>query len=162
MTIIACSSKERLMAADTGLIDTDNMTIVGFCTKIFRTPNGTLVGSSGNVAEGSALIQWAMKGFKTKPKAEWFKDDTDLLCMNMKGEIAHYEGPTPERGMIEFAASGAGVSIATAMHGVGKTVEECVAAAIKFNPLCNGDVTVLRLDDYKPRARGRPKKVTVT
>ena len=143
MTIIAY--KDGTIAADRrvsiGCLKTQT-------TKIFRTPEGGLVGASGNGPILRAMIEWAVKGMLDNEYPECAKEnDSDMLYIAPDRKIWLYS--TNRFGLrIEapYHAIGGGSEFAMAAMYLGKTAVEAVEVANALSPCCGEGVDRLDYD----------------
>lgn len=146
MTIIVASATERLMCADTAIVDTDRNLIIGYEVKIIKTAEGLLAGASGDAAAGALILDWLATGQKRAPRPSWFRE-ASLLVMFPSGQILIYEGShLPERSARSYAAIGHGAPIAAGVLSIGGSALDAVRAASNVSCYCGGEPTILRLE----------------
>jgi ATP-dependent HslUV protease subunit HslV len=142
MTIIAY--KNGIMAADsavwTGYI------YGGEITKIIKTPNGSLVGASGNHAICSKFRAWALLENEETP---WEGGDSFYgVIVKKDGTIMMYYD---KNGIGEICyedshAIGCGYEIALGAMDAGATAIRAVEIAIKRHAYCSGKIVILKLE----------------
>lgn len=145
MTIIACSKIERVMGADTLLIDEGEFTILGHVPKIVKCKDGAVAGAAGSTSDCVEFLRWAKAGRKGKAKRRWFKKMQGLI-LDRKGRVLVYDAPDPDIMDDDFYAIGCGASIARGRRTSGATVRECVEAAIQVSLACGGKAMTMELD----------------
>lgn len=160
MTIIAACACERLMIADSLVADLDTHTREYHTVKIFRAPDGALVGAAGPTNLQLAFVQWALTPKRTKlaPEALWNiepRDQPEGLIMLTTGEILYYGCAAPDLVMGDFHAIGSGAIAARAAHRAGATLRRCVEIACEEILNCGGPLTELVLAAPPPARRQR-------
>lgn len=147
MTIIVASASERIMAADTAIVDTDRNLILGYASKIIKSPDGVLAGASGACDSAGALLDWVMRGMPGKPYRKWFKDASLLLMFPDETIWTFEESIFADVCSSGFAVIGHGGSFALAAHSIGATALDCVRAACNVSCYCGGEPTSLKLGE---------------
>lgn len=167
MTTIAFDRRAGVMASDTQVTS---------CTRKFRAhkihhlPDGSLWGATGSMSAGQKLRRWAERGFKPADKPEFDgAPEVECLLVRPNGSIWCVDGelePLPFTD--EFIAIGSGGPYAVAAMECGRTPEEAVHVAAKFDAATSEPVEVFKLGPKRGRAkieaasvRPRPKTVRV-
>lgn len=124
MTTIACNREG--MAADSFVSDGNRV------CKIFRLPGPALLGVSGFLFHGSAIVKWIVNGERgpcPEPTTDEMDAGTDLMLLNRHGIFLIGGRGHKVEVTDEYAAIGSGSDIALGamFHGIGP--EEAVLAA---------------------------------
>ena len=144
MTVIAY--RDGVMAADTMI--TDNGRVVGSIQKIARSPCGAIGAASGRGGAGQRFAAWMQAGmpgeFDPKCTEDGFfgaliMDAAGMRAMDRTGTILPFTAP--------FAAEGRGREVAIGAMEMGATTEQAVAAAIKWEEGCGGEIQIERLGE---------------
>ncbi len=112
--------------------------------KIYRV-NGSLVGLSGNPAQGWQFLEWLRD--ETDELAYPEMDGAQALVLTKDGIYSYDNEPVPiNRG--EYCATGSGrdVAIGALLHGA--TPEEAVRTAAEVDVYSGGDIQVYYLEEY--------------
>ena len=120
--------------------------------KIHRTPNGALVGASGNYGACWALCAWVQAGAQGDPPVSLSSDDWgDILMVDPDGTLflwgVHGRFPLANN---RFAI-GSGAAYALAAMACGRTAVEAVALAAEFDHQTGTLVDTLTLLKSKRR-----------
>lgn len=144
MTVVAWDGK--MLAADRRTV---NSGLIGITTKIHRIGD-LLVGTSGPITSGEAMIEWVRKGrdaasfpaSQVDPKGDW----APTLVIEADGAILLYDNLIfPTRFQQRFHAIGSGRDFAMAAMHLGHSAAEAVAVACEFQSDCGNGVDVLAL-----------------
>ena len=118
-------------------------------TKIFRLPDGSLIGVAGNTTEGFDMVEWARNGFKPEdfPQNQRDKDMyVDCLHVRVDGTAWMYQrSPAPMRVEDLQHAIGSGRDYALMAMHLGKTAREAVELAGRFDHNCGNGIDELDL-----------------
>ncbi len=145
MTIICASKSERVMGADTLIVDTDAWVKAGHTPKIVKCKDGALAGAAGDSAACIEFLDWARRGRKGKIRRRVFKNCQGLV-LTKRGDLLVYEAPSPDIITDDFYALGCAGTIARGRRTSGATILECVKACIQVSIACGGEPTILELD----------------
>ena len=148
MTTIAY--RNGIMASDSMASEEDYLQKVD-CQKIWKIKD-TLIGTAKGSYAGLVFIEW-FKGKVPKDKMDWLDqgDDFETLVVDTKGTILTYNRYlVPDRhGQKEFWAIGSGAKCAMVAMECGKTAEQAVRLAIKYDLYSGGRIQTMRLDQLK-------------
>lgn len=159
MTVIAYSSKHRIMAADTRASDDKGEYHLSRCTKIVRLKSGALLGMSGD-GDGrdlEALLERATpRRMPTRQQLADLKMDVFALLVFPRGQMFTITGEYDKKregwcGEVfpiddKFVAVGSGKAYAYGAMEVGASPAEAVRAACRRDLLCAPPVQVEHLD----------------
>jgi 20S proteasome alpha/beta subunit len=147
MTIIVY--RDGVMASDSRI--TDNGIVRGSVSKIFRAPDGTLVGASGEHGAARRFERWfhAQRPeeipleFDPKTEPGMFaaivvRPDRSTWLVDHRGTFFPIEA--------DFICEGSGREIAMGACAMGAAAVEAVLIAIQYDTGCGGEVQVLNLD----------------
>lgn len=140
MSVIAWDG--RVLAADKA--STDNG-LVRSTTKIRCLPDGTLIGSVGDVATGNLLEHWYQDGSDVTayPDKEM---KCNLVVIKPDGKVWLYDGgPYPELIEEKIFAMGTGRTLAIGAMEAGASAEWAVKIACRWDSGCGIGVTSLNL-----------------
>jgi len=116
-------------------------------TKIFKLPDGSLFGGSGDFAFILQMYEWLQDGEKF-PEAQRDKDDWQpCFVISREGVFVYERAPCPIRYEDFFFASGSGRDFALAALHCGKTAREAVELACKLSYECGNGIDTLTLGD---------------
>ncbi|WOB06523.1 hypothetical protein [Piscinibacter gummiphilus] len=143
MTTIAWDGRRKTLAADKRAT---SGTVVRTVTKIHRI-GSDLVGISGNLAHGMALLDWARAGYVAKefPSPSKGDDDAYLVRVTRDAEVFRYEGPHAFKVEDEFFTTGSGSDYAMAALHMGLTARQAIELASRLEPGTGNGVDVLEL-----------------
>jgi hypothetical protein len=144
MTCIAWDG--RTLAAD------KRATVAGHAatvTKIMRTPSGELIGASGDLDTGRALMAWYCAG----ADASSFPDNRNgeycrayLMVITLEGKVHKYERePIALPFEDKFSAMGSGRDYALAAMHLGHSARKAVEVASVLDTSCGNGIDMLRL-----------------
>lgn len=137
MTTVAV--RRGVMAADTQLSGED---VIHRVSKLYRLPDGGVIGGCGDWGAIFAAIQWVCLG----EKGECPSFEGNLLIARPDGVIWMAGGawqPYPIVG--DFAAIGSGAQGALVKLREGRTAKQAVEAVIGIDPGTSGSVQVLKV-----------------
>lgn len=120
----------------------------GSLAKIFRASDGSIAGNAGGGQLVDAFREWFLAGADqaTRPTPQ-SNDEFAALVIKPSGEVYDVgERCILTRLEAPFYAIGSGAPIAIGAMEMGATAEQAVAAAIKWQTSCGGEIQVLRLD----------------
>jgi ATP-dependent protease HslVU (ClpYQ) peptidase subunit len=124
------------------------------CTKVRQTKDGGLIGGTGNLAQVLKVMRWAVEGFQGDGPE--FDGEGDFECIWVTPDGAVHlldEALEPMKIEDEFLAIGSGGPYAVAAMHLGKSPEEAVEVAARFDPATSGPVQVWRLQPKPKRKR---------
>ena len=115
-------------------------------SKIFKEPDGTLIGASSGCVGGTwFLLDWFRNGCKT-PVEGVAPDSFEMLIVRPGGLITLYhDGFYPTHITAEFAAIGSGAAYALGAMSHGAGPELAVSIACEHDPFSGGEVEALSL-----------------
>lgn len=119
----------------------------GLVTKIFRV-NGSLVGITGSLCEGLALLDWFRGGADPKSVPDVGDDcDSRLVVITPEKSIQVYEVPYTLPIVFEnsFQAFGSGRDFALAVMSHGMDARSAIVTASRFDLYTGGGVDTLKL-----------------
>lgn len=155
MTVIAV--KDGVMAADTQATDDSGMKVP--CRKLYKMPNGALIGGSGSDQCIQRFIACILEGTKFELSKEE-KDDFHTLILMPDGSLFEFEDENGWRVYDnEFGyAIGSGKTVATTAMFLGRSAEQAVEVAKVLAQGCGGGTDSLSIYGTP---RGRSIKVEV-
>ena len=115
---------------------------VGTMDKIFRLPDGGLLGVAGHASAMAVISRWLESGCPDKPEddidftALWIKKDGTVWCIESDFNPYPMSGP---------CTIGSGGDIALAALTLGKTAREAVELGIQLDCISGGEIQELRL-----------------
>jgi hypothetical protein len=115
--------------------------------KVARLPDGSLFGRSGSVAFGDKVQAWLEGGCKDPPPE--YKTDGGFGAMLLRPDGTLFiigEDVEPSAVQIPFAV-GSGMDIAIGAMAAGKTAEEAVRIASRYDSNTGGKITSLNLKE---------------
>lgn len=127
-------------------------------SKVRQTKDGGLVGGAGNLSHVIKVLRWVAEGMGDD--APDFGDEGEFECIWISPDGAVHlldEALEPMRVEDGFLAIGSGGNYATAAMACGKSPEEAVEVAARFDPATSGPVQVWRLQPKPARARARKR-----
>lgn len=158
MTVIAYSSKHRVMAADSRCTNGAPQRHLTNSPKIYRLANGALLGSAGDADSRDIrrLFEKASPaGMPTRKQISALENDVDLLLVFPKGQVylvtAEYdEDVSAWTGQIVrisdiIVAIGTGANFAYGAMEFGATPVEAVEVACRRDIMCYGPIQSERL-----------------
>lgn len=142
MSVIAWDGK--VLAADTQ----GTMGGLKFSTSKIQKVNGDLLGFTGDLDSGLALVEWYRKK-KTALFPECQKDKdrwAPLLVITKQKKILRYERePFPIEIKEKFFSVGSGRDFALTAMYLGNNSKKAVECAIRFEASCGGPIEELKL-----------------
>lgn len=143
MTIIAYDGKTVAtdrQATDNGLRQ--------YAKKLFKMDDGTVIAISGDMSLSIALKDWYVAG-KPEDKCPCSREKDKfgyIIVFKPDGTVEEYENcDTPIEVIDPFMAWGSGRNYAIAAMGLGKTAEEAVLEASRYDVFCGMGVDVVDL-----------------
>jgi hypothetical protein len=148
------------MSSDTAQWETDYTHCGEVLDKIVRLDDGSLLGSSGEVAIIQAYIAWARAGFPVddKPEPGEKGDDFGAMLATTDGVFLIDHKFRRERVAGEFCVQGTGHEFAYGCLVAGASAPETVALAIKHFSHAAGRVVTHRL---VPEDEAQPPEPTI-
>lgn len=156
MTVVVY--KDRVMAADTGLYETEWGQYLGQVQKITRLRDGSLLGQSGDGDARALVLLLDSKGsgataeelLETGVEGEYLlvEPDGEVYYVDIQqSEHIHYKGHAAiNRVKHDYYAVGAGKMIAIGLMRAGKGAKEAVELAVKDSIYVRSPVQVEKLD----------------
>lgn len=120
----------------------------GASQKIWRRPDGALLGLTGDYAEGLRLVRWCLEEEdpETQPTA-----DSAVLRALPDGSVVIFEGGgRDDLGRPDFAVVGSGLPVALGALQMGAGAIRAVETACLHDPYSGGEVRWLRHHDTPP------------
>lgn len=148
LTVIAY--KDGILAADTLVTLPDRELKMLHATKIWKAPDGALVGASGDSDYCLQFKQWCFDGRldSINIPAPKLTHELDMgLLITPEGKIRHYYGATYDELMDPFYAIGSGGPLAMAVMWAEGPATLAVEAACKYNLYCDLPIEYLLLGD---------------
>lgn len=143
MTIICY--RDGVMACDSAFW-AGGSTIVGHGQKIFRLPQGGLIGCSGDSGMFEWFPEWINRGAPLTERETPSDSGFGAVLVKPDGTIVWYNARClPMTIRADFYACGAAETFATGALAAGATAEEAVRLAIKYTDGAGGEVHVERL-----------------
>lgn len=152
MTVIAYSSRHRIMATDSRLSDSNSGAIVTSCQKLFRLKSGALLGLCGEADDRNvvALLDTAtFKKMPTRGQLAELKNDFAGILVFPTGQIftveAEFREYSSSQGdwagevtqiLDKYVALGSGAELALGAMEHGATPIEAVRIACRRNAFC--------------------------
>lgn len=125
--------------------------------KVRRLADGSLFGITGHLSVGLQLSRWAERGFKASERPTLPEDSSvECLLVRPNGTIWCVDDdlePLPYTD--EFIAIGSGGPYAVAAMECGRTPEEAVRVAAKFDAATSEPVEVFKLEPKRAKAKIR-------
>jgi ATP-dependent protease HslVU (ClpYQ) peptidase subunit len=153
MTTVAVDLDTMEMACDSRCTSGDP----DFSTqKIFKSPDGTLIGFAGNVNDALNFVEWYQAGADRSNKPEFTeKGSFSALTLNKEG-CSTWDNDCMRIAMCSrfYAIGSGGMAAMTARH-LGKSIEECVQIACIIDSQSGGPVIVQEYQEVKVLARKR-------
>lgn len=121
--------------------------------KVRRTKSGSLVGGAGNLAHILKVLRWVEAGMKGD-RPDFGEGEGEFECLIVDSDRGLWlldeelELMKVEDG---FLAIGSGGAYAVAAMECGRTAEEAVEVAAKFDPATGGPIQVWRLEAPKAK-----------
>lgn len=145
MTVIAWDGE--CLAADKRMLAGDTAQST---TKLFRLPDGALVGITGDFCFGLEMVEWLKAGADPATfRSEW-RDPSKggcVLVVRPDRQVVSYESsPIPIPFSHSFCATGSGSLGALVALACGRSASEAVALACMFSSGCGNGVDTLRLE----------------
>jgi hypothetical protein len=142
MTTVAY--RDGILAADTCMVQGDEVVLPGRLVKICKCPDGSLVGGAGIVSDIYAFLAWCQGGKAGEKPA--IHDGSSFLEILPDGSMRHHHewGECPIEGA-PYYAIGAGFREALGAMHAGATAIGAVHAAITHNAGTNGVVVFVSL-----------------
>lgn len=128
--VIACDGRET----------DDNIVVDDKCEKIWRLPDGSLLGCAGDTEDGQRLYA-ALKCKTSPPKL----DNVAALLIRPSGRMELYEGNIWQRIKKPYYAVGSGAPFAFGAMDAGATAKQAAAIGANRDPNSGGQIQVLRL-----------------
>ena len=151
MTIIAASKAERVMLADTLVVDEQAASRLCYVVKIVRCRDGSIAGASGDAGQTSALLRWAVGGRRGRMPSFPGATDLEMMILTPDADILVSWNAVPERVIGDVHFIGAGADFAMAAHLAVASLERAVEIAIELSPKCGGTITRLELEPQRKR-----------
>jgi ATP-dependent protease HslVU (ClpYQ) peptidase subunit len=157
MTTVAVDLDRMAMACDSRCTSGDP----DFSTqKIYKSPDGTLIGFAGNVNDALIFVEWFQAGADRSNKPEFTeKGSFSALTLNKDG-CSTWDNDCMRIAMCSrfYAIGSGGMAAMTARH-CGKSIEECVHIACLMDSQSGGPVIVQEYLEIKtPVKRRAPNK----
>lgn len=141
MTTIACDGES--MSADGLEISDDDVIIAYSCKKLYRLPNGDIVGAAGDSADIERFVKWMSTDDVETPSIE----KMNALILKPDGSLVFYdEKLMPVKAEVPAAVGSGAVFALTAMD-MGANPEQAVGQAIKRDVFSGGNIQTIRLSD---------------
>ncbi len=123
-------------------------------TKIFRMPDGKVVGYTGMESSGSALIAWLKSGANPEnfPAIQKTENWSRLIVANWDGCVYYEIEPYPIEVEDDFFAWGSGKDFALGAMSAGKTAKDAVLITNGLCTSCGIGVDVFNLRARPDRA----------
>jgi|HubBroStandDraft_6_1064221.scaffolds.fasta_scaffold04429_11 hypothetical protein len=161
MTIIVWRGDE--MCCDTGVWASDYVTTHETMDKVIRLPDGSLLGSAGEVWAIQVHAEWARAGFPEdkKPEPPENRDAFGAILVTPNGDAFLIDHKFHREKLDSpFAAEGSHGEFAYACLLAGCSAAETVALAIKHTSHCAGRVVTHRLVP-EDEAQAEPPEPTI-
>jgi ATP-dependent protease HslVU (ClpYQ) peptidase subunit len=126
--------KDGVLASDS--LTTNGDTKNGDTQKVFKLPDGRLIGICGSVENGLVLVQ-ALKGGAEKPPK---LADVEALLVDTNGSVYRYEGKLFRKLRTKYIAGGSGMDYALSALWMGADAVKAVRAGIYFDKNSGGRV----------------------
>ena len=128
--------------------------------KVKRLKCGGLIGSSGKLADILKVQRWAEAGFPEAKKPEFEEGEFECLIVTGAGDVFLLDGDMELMPFTdECIAVGSGGPYAVAAMACGKSPEEAVALAARFDENTSEPVEVFRVEPQEaPRGRRRARR----
>lgn len=142
MTTIICDGKS--MGCD-GQISSGDTIVETTCQKVFRLPDGSIVGFAGNTYNWQPVLQYFRSTAKNKkwPKIEGHQD---TLVLKPDGTIIMYDHEGRQFQRTSPVCLGSGSKFALAAMDLTNDIKTSIQAAIKRDAFSSGSITILSLE----------------
>jgi len=121
--------------------------------KVFRLPNGGVVGMSGKLTQSYSAVKWMLDGEQGDPPV--FKG-ASLLIMQPDGSLSMVDDEFPAIPIMDkVAAIGSGAQAAMLAMTEGATAAGAVRKAAKVDPYTSEPVQQFSIAPQKPKRRVR-------
>jgi ATP-dependent protease HslVU (ClpYQ) peptidase subunit len=140
MTTIACDGQS--MAAD-GQSTQNAVAVTKESVKVFRQPDGSIVGMAGHAMYKSAMLKFLASG--EKPSVEIGPDDISALVLHLDGAIALYVGAEYQGDVSAPFSIGSGGEIALGAMLAGASPRQAVEIACQRDIYTGGTITEIAL-----------------
>jgi 20S proteasome alpha/beta subunit len=134
--------RDGVLAADARVVSKDFI-YPEVVEKIFRLPDGSLLGIAGQVSNYDEIRAAVMENPNDLPK---FKNNS-MIRITPDGTIWHEDGGVFLKTNAPYMAIGSGEPYAWGALAVGASAEKAVAVAAMFNVGTGGPISVLKLND---------------
>lgn len=143
MSVIAFDGK--MVAADRRAVCQGVSTTAA---KLFREPDGTILGYVGSLDEGLLRVEWYRDGADPEEFPEPLEDDDFTYLFVVKdGKFFRYERvPVPIENEDDFCAFGSGGPVAMGAMASGASALQAVEAACRLVPGCGNGVTCFEVE----------------
>lgn len=122
--------------------------------KIYRLPDGGVVGGAGGAKSSLKAIQWMLSGEAGEPPGPDESEPFNLLILRPDGSIWIADNGFPAfRVRDTFAAIGSGCGFAMAAMEMGADPASAVRIAAKYDECTNNRVTTLTVEPTRARKR---------
>lgn len=158
MTTAAWDAKSGVLAVDTQVTSSNR---VFRAHKVARLTDGGLIAGTGNLAHILKVQRWAQVDFSDDAKPD-FDGEGEFECLIVKGDGSVYLVDDDLELMHvfdDFIAIGSGGPYAVAALACGKSAEDAVKVAARFDAATSEPVEVYRLEPEKaPKVKAKAKR----
>lgn len=127
------------------------------CHKISRLKCGGLIGITGSLSSGIRVRRWAEAGFPADDKPE-FDGAAEVECLVVRGDGTVWcvdDELEPMEFTDEFIAIGSGGGYAVAAMECGRSPEEAVRVAAKFDAATSEPIETWRIEPKAKKAKAK-------
>lgn len=144
MTTIAY--RNGVLASDSRISNGD-WTTPGEAKKIFRLPDGGMIGLGGSAVKVAVILEWARGGQQESARPTALPDEQHGIVVRPSGAVSFLEGPRclEYSFAAPFYAIGSGRIPALAAMLAGATAKRAIVIAAELEPCTGGAVRFLRL-----------------
>lgn len=140
MTTIACDGTS--IAADGRMCDGSDMIVCEDAVKVERLADGSIMGFSGPANGQSVFKDW----IEANGQRELKLTDFSALVLRPDGQIRFYDSAANWIPCSAPQALGTGKKLAIGAMAAGKSPEDAVMLATRFDPFTGGTITVFHVE----------------
>jgi ATP-dependent protease HslVU (ClpYQ) peptidase subunit len=129
-----------------GQISCGNTIIETDCIKVFKLPNGSIIGFAGNSYNWQPILAYFKSKARTK-KWPIIEGHQDTLILSPDGSIHVFDTEGRKFQRTSPVSIGSGWKFALAVMDVTNDIQKSIEAAIKRDAFSSGKITIISLDD---------------
>lgn len=143
MTTIVCDG--RSMGCD-GQISSGDTIVETECIKVFKLPDGSIIGFAGNGYNWQSILKYFTSNAKGKKWPE-LEGHQDTLLLKPDGSILMYDHEGRPFQRTAPVCIGSGWKFAVVAMDITNDIKTAIEAAIKRDSFSSGKITILSLDE---------------